>query len=196
MIHFWTERRVKQRDSEEKIRSGEQAITNADITAFEVEAAESFLQLNEAWRCIANHTLSQIHTFLLKFSEATAGFKMDEKLFVVVYGQGDPQKEVQAARAFEGIPGKRGGAVDAFECFVSTALLADAKIEERARFCFGLFDLDGEGYLSKEDMVMLLKCCVAVCEPSLSLSLSFIYALVLGRSLSLSLYRISAVLVS
>ena len=99
---------------------------------------------------------------MLKFSEATSGFKMDSRLFVLVYGSGSEKAVALARSAFESLKGKRDGSVDAFECFVCTALLASqTTMEERIRFCFGLFDLDGEGNLSWEDLIMLLKCCVA-----------------------------------
>lgn len=50
--------------------------------------------------------------------------------------------------------------IDAFECFVATSLLASGPLEDRLRFCFGLFDREGTNKLSRRHVGMLVRCCL------------------------------------
>ena len=44
--------------------------------------------------------------------------------------------------------------------FVATSLLASGPLEDRLRFCFGLFDREGTNKLSKRHVGMLIRCCL------------------------------------
>eukprot|EP00948_MAST-09A_sp_MAST-9A-sp1_P002743 g2743.t1 len=132
----------------------------------ETQPQEGRTATSSVLQCIAQRSLSSIHNCLLKFSEETSGFKMNHRLFCKVYtdktSENGPSDEV-IDKAFASLCGETQHTaesfVDAFECFVSTALLADASIDERLQFCFGLFDLEGTGELVHDDVMMLIKCC-------------------------------------
>ena len=132
--------------------------------------------VHDAWSCLAGRSLSSIHRCLLRFSKSTSGFLISKPLLAYIYGASPV--EVKAVFALLSPEAKIGNnvendkneevkisngnydSIDAFECFVATSLLACGPLEDRLRFCFGLFDREGTNKLSKRHVGMLIRCCL------------------------------------
>jgi hypothetical protein len=115
------------------------------------------------FHCLQGRSLSSIHRCLLRFSRSTSGFLISPSLLAYVFGAA--QKDVQAVfQKLSGDVSAKGTgsseAIDAFECFVATTMLASASLEDRLRFCFGLFDREGTNRLSRRHVGMLIRCCL------------------------------------
>ena len=115
------------------------------------------------FNCLQDRSLSSIHRCLLRFSRSTSGFLISPSLMSYVFGAS--QKDVEAV--FSKLSGdvsatsrNHSESIDAFECFVATTLLASASLEDRLRFCFGLFDREGTNRLSSRHVGMLIRCCL------------------------------------
>ena len=115
------------------------------------------------FHCLQGRSLSSIHRCLLRFSRSTSGFLISPSLLAYVFGA--VQQDVQAVfQKLSGDVSAKGTgsseAIDAFECFVATTMLASASLEDRLRFCFGLFDREGTNRLSRRHVGMLIRCCL------------------------------------
>jgi hypothetical protein len=149
--------------------------------------SEAMQSTHRVFQCLQGRSLSSIHRCLLRFSRSTSGFLISPSLLAYVFGAST--KDVDAVFAQfdntdadstsphpnghngqhghnggqDGQDGQDGGKtenVDAFECFVATTMLASATLEDRLRFCFGLFDREGTNRLSRRHVGMLIRCCI------------------------------------
>lgn len=130
------------------------------ITAREKECEQT---IRAAWTCLAGRGLGSIHRCLLRFSKSTSGFLISKPLLAYIFGASP--SEIAAIFSLLGRQddeeGEEDESIDAFECFVAVTLLAAGPMEDRLRFCFGLFDREGTNKLSRRHVGMLIRCCVA-----------------------------------
>eukprot|EP00944_MAST-04C_sp_MAST-4C-sp1_P009822 g9822.t1 len=137
-----------------------------------IRKKEKFVK--DAWSCLAGRSLSSIHRCLLRFSKSTSGFLISKPLLAYIYGAAPIEVtavfDLLAPERDDGIISQDNEerdskntddtSIDAFECFVATSLLASGPLEDRLRFCFGLFDREGTNKLSKRHVGMLIRCCL------------------------------------
>jgi len=107
---------------------------------------------------------------LLRFSRSTSGFLISPSLLAYVFGASTDDVDAVFEKFNTDLSSagtKRTAekdletdSVDAFECFVATTMLASASLEDRLRFCFGLFDREGTNRLSRRHVGMLIRCCI------------------------------------
>ena len=118
-----------------------------------------------AWSCLAGRGLSSIHRCLLRFSKSTSGFLISKPLLAYIFGASPDEIEAIFSLLSDDQDDEekddKDQSIDAFECFVATTLLASGPMEDRLRFCFGLFDREGTNKLSKRHVGMLVRCCLA-----------------------------------
>merc|ERR1711865_127855 len=125
---------------------------------------------NAVFQCLQGRSLSSIHRCLLRFSRSTSGFLISPSLLAYVFGASTDDVD-SVFEKFNTDLSSAGttkteekdletDSVDAFECFVATTMLASASLEDRLRFCFGLFDREGTNRLSRRHVGMLIRCCI------------------------------------
>jgi hypothetical protein len=122
------------------------------------------------FQCLQGRSLSSIHRCLLRFSRSTSGFLISPSLLAYVFGASTDDVDAVFEKFNTDLSSagtKRTAekdletdSVDAFECFVATTMLASASLEDRLRFCFGLFDREGTNRLSRRHVGMLIRCCI------------------------------------
>jgi Ca2+-binding EF-hand superfamily protein len=74
---------------------------------------------------------------------------LDEKQFV---GKFPPQQEELAHMIFHAMDVDRSGRIDFREFVMAVAVLSKGTMEQKISFTFALYDRDGKGYVSLEDM--------------------------------------------
>lgn len=149
---------------------GKKKITNTPIANNGNPVSAELILTHGVFQCLQGRSLSSIHRCLLRFSRSTSGFLISPSLLAYVFGASTSDvdavfEKFDTELNSDGIKRKEEKEletenVDAFECFVATTMLASASLEDRLRFCFGLFDREGTNRLSRRHVGMLIRCCI------------------------------------
>lgn len=77
------------------------------------------------------------------------------KAYSKMFSNGDPSKFVE--HAFRVFDAKNDGVIDFEEYICAIAVSAKGKLEEKLEWVFTMYDLDGDGYIGRDDLLEILR---------------------------------------
>eukprot|EP00731_Ephydatia_muelleri_P017273 Em0010g371a len=77
------------------------------------------------------------------------------KAYSKMFSKGDPSRFVE--HAFRVFDAKHDGVIDFEEYICAIAVSANGKLEEKLGWVFNMYDLDGDGYIGKDDLLEILR---------------------------------------
>jgi WD40 repeat protein/Ca2+-binding EF-hand superfamily protein len=102
-------------------------------------------------------TIQDVKELLKRFRTQIFGFAMVEAQFesIISFHKG-VKKHIPPHELFDILDNDQDGRIDGLELLGGLALCCQASFEEKARFCFELFDFNLNASLSKKEMVMMM----------------------------------------
>lgn len=102
-------------------------------------------------------TLQDVKELLAKFRMQVYGFALVEAQFEMIMSfKPDFSKKVNLQALFEVLDNNHDGRIDGLQLLGGLALCCQASFEEKARFCFELYDFNLNATMSKKEMIMML----------------------------------------
>ncbi|NXQ03763.1 EFCB1 protein, partial [Vidua macroura] len=97
-------------------------------------------------------------TLVAKASSQFAGAGFDRTVFRdTLYNAFGMTDDVVLDRVFSTFDKDNNGCITAVEWVEGLAVLLRGTLEEKMKYCFAVYDLNGDGYISKEEMFQMLK---------------------------------------
>merc|ERR1711976_1108106 len=95
---------------------------------------------------------------LLKIYRAMAKGKMDRTLFRdILHNEFSMTDDILMDRVFKAFDKDNDSVVNAEEWVTGLSTFLRGNLEERTKFCFDVYDLNSDGYISREEMFHMLK---------------------------------------
>ncbi|XP_041264388.1 EF-hand calcium-binding domain-containing protein 1 [Onychostruthus taczanowskii] len=97
-------------------------------------------------------------TLVAKASSQFAGAGFDRTVFRdTLYNAFGMTDDVVLDRVFSTFDKDNTGCINVVEWVEGLAVLLRGTLEEKMKYCFAIYDLNGDGYISKEEMFQMLK---------------------------------------
>ncbi|NXM13944.1 EFCB1 protein, partial [Ploceus nigricollis] len=97
-------------------------------------------------------------TLVAKASSQFAGAGFDRTVFRdTLYNAFGMTDDVVLDRVFSTFDRDNSGCITVVEWVEGLAVLLRGTLEEKMKYCFAVYDLNGDGYISKEEMFQMLK---------------------------------------
>ncbi|NWX25342.1 EFCB1 protein, partial [Notiomystis cincta] len=102
--------------------------------------------------------ISLFHTLVAKARSHFAGAGFDRTVFRdTLYNAFGMTDDVVLDRVFSTFNRENTGCITVVEWVEGLAVLLRGTLEEKMKYCFDVYDLNGDGYISREEMFQMLK---------------------------------------
>ena len=97
--------------------------------------------------------------------------QINEKEFISIYQKFFPQGDVEefATHVFRAFGGKKKGYIGFKEFFSAFVVQSSGDLHEKVKFAFRMYDLDGDGEITRDEMLTIVRSIYKLFSPSVSM---------------------------